>query len=366
MKNLVKNKSVLIVFLFLSCATILYSQVKVWSDGAVKIGNLNEATHLNGSSLEVAVTKLFIYPTNNLNGAFTIYNNSNFPTIGEGSSATDASSANLPVLVYDKPTYIEPQKAGLLYAGTSAKPLGGVYTQTLTTYNQSITSDSRVKMGISNIVSAMNDVRKLRPVSFDYDIDKIAMPSSLAMNHVGFIAQEVLDVFPHLVKYDSGVNLYSLDYISLIPYLTRALQEQDSLIRGQQEVLQSYAGALAELTEKVSLLEKFVGGLQAHRGAPQVPATGECEGNSGRNELFQNVPNPADRETRIRYRLAEGGGDASVGIYGLDGKEVFMRGLNGLQGEMVVEAGELEPGMYLYSLIVNGQIEDTKRMVVIQ
>ena len=38
--------------------------------------------------------------------------------------------------------------------------------------------------------------------------------------------------------------------------------------------------------------------------------------------------------------------------------------LSEAQGELVIRGGELKPGMYLYSLIVGGQVQDTKRMVV--
>ena len=80
--------------------------------------------------------------------------------------------------------------------------------------------------------------------------------------------------------------------------------------------------------------------------------------------LWQNVPNPATGETRIRYEIADGTANARIGIYELNGQEVAMHSLPETQGELVLKAGEFTPGMYLYSLIVNGQVQDTKRMVV--
>ena len=53
-----------------------------------------------------------------------------------------------------------------------------------------------------------------------------------------------------------------------------------------------------------------------------------------------------------------------IGIYQPDGREVSLYNLSDHRGELVLKAGELKPGMYLYSLIVNGQVQDTKRMVV--
>ena len=187
----------------------------------------------------------------------------------------------------------------------------------------------------------------------------------MADNHAGFIAQEVLEVLPGLVRYDSAIDLYTMDYIALIPYLTKALQEQDSLLRQQQELLQSYAEALASLAERVSGMESLRDDPQQQPGkAPKAPAGNDKDGIAPPCKLFQNVPNPATGETRIRYELPDGTTDARIGIYQPDGREVSLHNLIGSQGELVLKAGELKPGMYLYSLIVGGQVQDTKRMVV--
>lgn len=344
--------------------TTSQAQMDVQSDGAVKIGDLDKATNLNGSSLEIAVKKIFIYPTNNLNGAFTIFNNTYKPVMGGGGifagSSMSHPSDNLP-------SYVEPYVAGMLVLGTSNRPLGGIFTQELTTYNQSMASDLRIKTDISNIPSALASIRLLRPVTFNYDVAKVPIRSEFAEGRIGFIAQEVMDVFPDLVRLDTGVNLYTLDYVSLIPYLTKAIQEQDSILRQQQSLLQAYALAVAELSEEFAALE-----LDANmsRNVPEVHPRTSVVNEDGsaimRNTLLQNVPNPFNGETRIRYELSKTAADACIGIYKLDGQEVSIYAIHDLQGELVINSGKLKPGMYIYSLIVEGQVADTKRMVVVQ
>lgn len=44
---------------------------------------------------------------------------------------------------------------------------------------------------------------------------------------IGFIAQEVLEYFPNLVKQDNN-GFYSIDYISLIPVMVEAIKEQQA------------------------------------------------------------------------------------------------------------------------------------------
>ena len=217
------------------------------------------------------------------------------------------------------------------------------------------------KKNILDLPSALDGIRLLRPVSFDFDTDKIPLLPDMASNRVGFIAQEVQEIFPALVRYDSLADLHTLDYVSLIPYLTKAIQEQDSIIRQQQETMEAYAQALADVAERLSLLENPSG--QSVNKAPRNPADNDDrEANTG-NVLYQNVPNPATGETRIGYET-DGTSSARIGIYELDGNEVGMYPVKAPRGEIVLHPGELQAGMYLYSLIVDGKIIDTKRMVV--
>ena len=186
----------------------------------------------------------------------------------------------------------------------------------------------------------------------------------MATGHAGFIAQEVKEVLPNLVKYDTSADLYNLDYISLIPYLTKAIQEQDSLLLQQQTLLQAYAEAVADLSEQLTELEAILNTqTKAPTKAPKASTNNEIGIKTSQNTLYQNVPNPSDCGTRIRYELIEST-NAHIGIYELDGKEIAIYPLRDIQGEIVIESGALNPGMYLYSLIVNGQIQDTKRMVI--
>ncbi|MDE7073125.1 MAG: tail fiber domain-containing protein, partial [Bacteroidales bacterium] len=66
---------------------------------------------------------------------------------------------------------------------------------------------------------------KLRPVSFDFKEDNDLFDSADLKGKVGFIAQEVQTVLPNQVKYLSGTDIYTLDYVSMIPYLVKAFQE---------------------------------------------------------------------------------------------------------------------------------------------
>jgi hypothetical protein len=56
------------------------------------------------------------------------------------------------------------------------------------------------------------------------------------MKQMGFIAQELEKVLPNSVQTDKSADaIKSVDYISIIPVLTKALQEQQALIAKQQQ-----------------------------------------------------------------------------------------------------------------------------------
>ena len=113
------------------------------------------------------------------------------------------------------------------------------------------TSDEKLKKNIATITDgAIEDIKKLRPVTFDW-IDETEPD-----NESGFIAQEVKQVLPNLVdgaEYDStlldeekgtagGIKSqgYSINTIGVTAHLTKALQEVIAKI----EVLEAKISAL--------------------------------------------------------------------------------------------------------------------------
>jgi uncharacterized coiled-coil DUF342 family protein len=110
-----------------------------------------------------------------------------------------------------------------------------IKANSIMTGNLSMTSDGRLKSEIKTLPSTLDLIKKLNPVSYKKK-DSIA---STQFNHeeMGFIAQEIQKVLPMLVVEgaDNDKTL-SVNYISLIPVLTKAIQEQQTQIeeKGKQ------------------------------------------------------------------------------------------------------------------------------------
>ena len=81
--------------------------------------------------------------------------------------------------------------------------------------------------------------------------------------------------------------------------------------------------------------------------------------------LYQNAPNPFSSNTEISCYLPETNIPATIFIYDLQGAElksypITQTGLNSI----TVYGSELPAGMYLYTLVVDNEIIDTKRMIL--
>jgi hypothetical protein len=84
-------------------------------------------------------------------------------------------------------------------------------------------------------------------VQYDYTDDLFKMENPVVKkqlteeykNKIGFLAQEIKEVFPALVFYDPANDEYSVDYISLIPVLVEAIKEQQAQLEDLKRLVQT-------------------------------------------------------------------------------------------------------------------------------
>ena len=80
--------------------------------------------------------------------------------------------------------------------------------------------------------------------------------------------------------------------------------------------------------------------------------------------LFQNSPNPFKERTEIRFTIADGAKDACICIFDMQGKMLKRVAVSPTDTSIAIGSGELKAGMYLYTLIVDGQEIATRRMIL--
>jgi hypothetical protein len=107
---------------------------------------------------------------------------------------------------------------------------GGTTTADLDNTGQIVrTSSIELKNNISNIKYGLNDILKINPISFNWkDENKYGNE-----NENGFVAEDVYTIIPNVVSSDS--NGIFMDYKKLIPILTKAIQEQNALIKALEQ-----------------------------------------------------------------------------------------------------------------------------------
>ena len=83
--------------------------------------------------------------------------------------------------------------------------------------------------------------------------------------------------------------------------------------------------------------------------------------------LGQNIPNPFDNSTLIPFRIPKDCNDATIMISeSATGKIVSVIPIACNETQLTLEAGLLSSGTYFYSLIVDGNMINTKTMELLK
>ncbi len=97
---------------------------------------------------------------------------------------------------------------------------------------QAATSDMNLKNTIENSPFGLNEILLLNPVTFLYNDTNRKIDSNV--KEVGFIAQDVFDIIPNAVS-STGTGDLQLDYRAITATLTKAIQEQQALIKALEQ-----------------------------------------------------------------------------------------------------------------------------------
>ena len=206
-----------------------------------------------------------------------------------------------------------------------------------------LASDARFKTDINTIENGLDVVKRLRGTTYEFNTEEKFEGRDFDKGlQSGFIAQEMEKVLPHAVFTDPK-GYKAVNYIAVVPYLIEAVKELST----KNDDLQAQIDALRS-------------GDASGKGAASV-----FDGVSTPAELFQNVPNPFNGVTEIRFNLPETVRAASLLVFDMNGKQlrsydVAERGL----GNVRIAANELSSGMYLYTLLADGKEVGTRRMII--
>ncbi len=251
----------------------------------------------------------------------------------------------------------------------SSLPIEGIYagffhgdvniTGVLNANSVVTASDYRLKNEIKSVTSGCLDkVLGMNIVEFKYKQRQFKSTSDVAgttkkepavwydekspivkNKHYGLIAQELQEIYPDLVVEGEGGYL-GVNYLEMIPILIRSIQELNAKVEQYENGDAPILMAQSRTTDAT--------------GIDAIVTT-----------LYQNTPNPFTESTLIRCDVAEDVVKADLYIYNMNGEQITEYAVTE-RGEtsITIDGGSLNAGMYLYALIADGQVIDTKRMIL--
>ena len=278
-------------------------------------------------------------------------------------------------------------------------------------------SDQMFKTNVDSIQNALAIIKQLKPRTYYFDTANVWGLNFPAQKQYGFVAQDLEQVLPELVTtikknavVDTTGNIVhpattykGVYYLELIAFLTKGIQEQqhniDSLTtktNNQDSINNALNNRVNQLAAKTNnqdtvntLLQNQLNQLltaintccshsmqsptdgsgNQQTKSMTIPQGAAIQTDVQLNDvqtivLEQNVPNPFAEQTTINYSLPNNISKAQMLFYNSQGKliqstELVQKG----RGQLNVFASDLSNGIYTYTLVVDGKIIETKKMV---
>jgi hypothetical protein len=211
-------------------------------------------------------------------------------------------------------------------------------------------SDERFKKDIKTLDGSIEKLKMLDCFSYIFTNteDSVKNYQSNYNRSFGFIARDFQNVYPELTYSDNDGYL-SIDYVSLIPVLVEAIKKQQDIID--------------DLVARIETMEENCCNNSLKSASLNTGTDTKLAGNEA--ILYQNTPNPFREQTEIKCYLPEGVVSPTLYIFNMQGLQLEEHKINGTGGQLVrINGNRFKPGMYLYSLVVNGREIDTKRMIL--
>ncbi|MFK7748331.1 MAG: tail fiber domain-containing protein [Kordia sp.] len=208
-------------------------------------------------------------------------------------------------------------------------------------------SDKKLKENIKAEENVLEKLAQLESVTYNFKQNEhLNLPSEL--QH-GFLAQNIEEVFPELIttinkpivdkdnKETGSYEYKAVNYIGMISVLTSSLNE---------------------MNEKVISLESEIENLKRENLAKKEDDIKEIG-----FSMEQNRPNPFTNQTTINFTLPDNA-KATISVFDMSGKFIRDYNLSSQKGQVVISSSEIGKGMFIYSLVSNGEIMISKKMIV--
>lgn len=263
------------------------------------------------------------------------------------------------------------------------------------TYNGTwLASDQQLKTNIDSLNNALSIINQLKPSSYFFDTTNVYGMNFSNQKQYGLIAQDVEQLLPELISNTTKPATYDTAGVLLTPALTYKVLNYNAFtaimlqgIKEQSSKIDSLSEGLLTEKTKTNIQDSIISSLQNQMNVLASTINSCCNDNhdnGNHNEhhkadnnqtnvelndaqtivLEQNVPNPFAEQTAINYSLPDNTVKAQMLFYNAQGKLIQSTDLTQKgKGTLNVFASDLSSGIYTYTLVVDGKIIETRKMV---
>ncbi|MBI3503144.1 MAG: tail fiber domain-containing protein [Bacteroidetes bacterium] len=282
--------------------------------------------------------------------------------------------------------------SGSCLTGSNQVQLGNTSTTTLYCGATSITScsDRRVKNNIKENIPGLAFINLLKPVSFNYDIHKMnnilgypkrVIEISPAVNDTAngiftaAVTKEVVDTSYWDGKYDKEKITYSGLIAQQVDSAAKKINYDFSGVvsacalggmcgLNYSDFVVPLIKAVQELSHKVDSLSNAKSSQRTMNNDAQGKNATVSQIELANNAmLYQNAPNPFGDGTTIKYFVSDNSNAQIIFLDEFGNKLKEFKVEEKGMGQLNVSTVNLSSGFYSYSLIINGKVVDTKKMI---
>ncbi len=253
-------------------------------------------------------------------------------------------------------------------------------------------SDGRFKKNVQQNVPGLEFINTLKPVTYNYDIkglnahrapnssslieletkpgvlqpkeDEVAIAQKEKILYTGLIAQDVEKAaskinynFSGLYKPQNDKDTYGLSYVDFVVPLIKATQQLSSANDSLQTQITDLQNQLNEIKAQIASL--------VSSGNTYKDSISTISVKLSSAQLDQNAPNPFHQTTLISYYVPQTASNAMITITDMSGKNVKTIPLSTMgSGQLTLQTSQLVSGTYTYTLYVDGNLIDTKKMIL--
>lgn len=232
--------------------------------------------------------------------------------------------------------------------------------------DKSTLSDQTVKTNVQNLNGSLAKVKLMRGITYEWSSSAQTNMNLDSLQHIGFIAQEISSIDPLLTFVDDS-SLMHVKYDRLVPVLVESIKELDEIVQTKDSIINVLKTNDSIQDYRLLALENAVNeccnnrAMQTTNGSSSI----DVELKDGQSVVLEAaIPNPFAEQTTINYFLPDNILKAQMLFYNAQGKlvqsvELTEKG----KGSLNVFAQDLSNGIYTYTLVVDGKVFETKKMV---